>query len=74
MIGFFPLVDKMKYEFNRVFDKVEIKKQDGQFVVIDSQGRVHGRWKDEHHANQHKNLINSIYNGASDASKDWKKR
>lgn len=62
-----------KYEFNRVFDKVEIKQQAGQFVVIDSLGRVHGRWKDESHAQQHANLINSLFNGASNASKNRKK-
>jgi len=62
----------MKSHYNRVLDKVEIIQQKGKYVVIDSMGRIHGRWDDEHHAKEHKNLINSLIEGAENAIKDRK--
>lgn len=56
--------DKIKKQYNTVLERVEVANVNGKFVVIDSHGRVHGRWSDEHHARLHSNLINSLIDGA----------
>lgn len=65
--------DKIKKQYNTVLERVEVRQVDGQFVVIDSHGREHGRWRDHHHAIEHASLINSLIDGAENAIKDRKK-
>jgi len=52
----------MKY--NAVLKRVEVIELNGKFVVIDSHGKIQSRWADRHHALEHKNLINSLIDGA----------
>lgn len=64
--------DKINKQYNTVLERVEVRQVNGQFVVIDSHGRVHGKWRDSHHAHEHASLINSLIDGAENASKDRK--
>lgn len=72
MIWFLVMPDNTKKQYNAVLTKVEVIEKDGQYVVIDISGRVHARWKDAHHANEHKAIINSLIDGAKDAFKSGK--
>ena len=65
--------DKIKKQYSTVLERVEVRQIDGQFVVIDSHGRVHGHWRDHHHAVEHASLINSLIDGAENAIKDRQK-
>lgn len=65
--------DKIKKQYNTVLERVEVRQIDGQFVVIDSHGRVQSRWKEHHHAVKHASLINSLIDGAENAIKDRQK-
>jgi hypothetical protein len=65
--------DKIKKQYNVSLERAEVKELNGQFVVIDSKGKVYSKWPDRHHAVEHQSLVNSLIAGEKNAIKRRKK-